>query len=367
MRDHQATEKQKGRPPVTFHALASGHAPLLSPVDWQRGRISGRLPRVDPNQCTLTLEAAVPARTIVLADRAYTCDVAISAVASDGGLVTELLAELAPRLPTPPEWRGEHARPDAELAPLLNADHSRVALVLHQQLWHHDARTLCDAAVLRSRVLARRGSVCVLALDDSPVASWLARAPRYALAESGRAGAVDFVVGIVAAAGGTVKPQPHRRDEPVARWPEPPTPFLAQPRAHSALRHELDGMVAVLKREIEHARAAQPDRPFELHVLPHRVIARLDDVAISFSWVTGRVATVSDGRLLVIAWRGVAGGVRGVAALKSAAPIHERVYVADGTKPEVWCWRAEDLARQPYATAHLVADWLGRACIARSG
>ena len=299
----------------------------------------------------------------------YTCDLAISAVASDGGLVAELLPELATRLPSPPEWRGDHTDAGADPGPLLSPEHSRVALVLHQHLWHHDARTVGDAAELRTRLDARRDSVCVLALDDSPVAGWLARAPRYRLGESGRAGVVDFVVGVIAAAGGTVKPkpQPNSLDEANARWPEPPTPFLAQPRAHSTLRHELDGIVVALERELDRARATRPDGSFELHVLPHRVVARLDHVAISFSWVTTGLASVAEGRLLVIAWRGVATGVPGLAALKPATVVHERVYVADGHTPEAWRWRADDLARQPYATAQLVADWLARACIASGG
>jgi len=299
---------------------------------------------------------------------AFACDLAISAVASDGRLVNELSTELSARLPTTPEWSGEPADPDAEPALRLRADHSRVALVLYQHLWQRDAQTHCDAAVLRTRANGRRGSVCVLALDDSPVDGWLARAPRYQLSESGRAGVIDFVVSVVATTGGAVKPEPPvPPGQAAVRWPEPPPSFLSQPRAHSALRHELDGIVACLRREVARARADRPERPFDLHVLPYRVIAQLDDVAISFSWVPGRRGTVSDGRLLVIAWRDVASVAPGVSALKSAVPFYEREYVADGNKPDEWCWRTKDLAQHPYASAQLVADWFARVSIARGG
>lgn len=300
---------------------------------------------------------------------AYACDLAVSAVASDAGLVAELTTELATRVHTVPASHREPTRADGALEPLLRAEQSRVALVLHQELWRHDARTLGDATELRTRLASRRGSVCVMTLDDSPVESWLACAPRYDLGTSGRAGAIEFVVGVVAAAGGAVTPMPQSSlpGETAARWSEPTTAFLAQARAHSALRHELDAIVAALKAEIERARAERPERRFDLHVHPQRVVVRLDDAAISFSWVPGRLPSVSDGRLLVIAWHGVTSGARGFEALKSATPLRERIYAADGSTPEEWRWRAEDPARQPYLSGQLVADWLARASIARTG
>jgi hypothetical protein len=160
---------------------------------------------------------------------------------------------------------------------------------------------------------------------------------------------------------------PRAVDEAVSkpRWPEGPAPFLSQPRAHSALRRELDALIAALKSALERRRVCAPDRSFELHALPHRVIARLDDVAISFSWVAGRLATVGDGRLLVIAWSGVTTGTRGISALKSASPVHERIYGAEGADPEHWCWRVDDPSSRAYSTANLAAEWIARASIAR--
>lgn len=158
----------------------------------------------------------------------------------------------------------------------------------------------------------------------------------------------------------TGEPQAMDEQPPRAHWHEAPAPFLSQPRAHSALRHELDAIVAELKPSIDHLRAARPEGTFDLIVRPHRVIARVDDAAISFSWVSGRLPTVADGCLLVIAWANVPRGVRGVAALQSATQTDERTYVAAGTGPHDWHWSDGDPAEQPRSTKHLTADWMAR-------
>jgi hypothetical protein len=292
------------------------------------------------------------------------CDLAISAVASDAEFVQEFAAEIATRLHTAPFWRCAPALSDEATA--LSAHRSRVALVLHQQLWQHDPETQREAAYLRERVGHRSGSVSVLTLDATPVPGWLAGAPKYDLATAGRSGAVEFVVNAVASEGGCVKPATHAGEsEPAARWPDPPPPFMSQPRAFTALRHEFDIIVAELESVVDDRRSAQPEHAFELQVLPHRAVARLGEVAISFSWVTGHGATVADGRLMVIAWRDVAHGIRGLDALRSAKPVHERVYRPEGGGPANWCWRADDLTGQPYSSANLAAQWIARASIAR--
>jgi hypothetical protein len=162
----------------------------------------------------------------------------------------------------------------------------------------------------------------------------------------------------------TEEPQ-HDTDHAPRAWPEPRTPFLAQPRAHSALRHQLDAIAAEIKPALDRRRAARPDGTFELIVLPFRVVVRIDDGAVSFSWVSGRLPTVADGCLLVIAWANVAQGVRGVAALKSARPTHEQTYIAEGASPDEWRWTANDLVDEPRSTSRLTADWVD--AIARDG
>jgi hypothetical protein len=297
----------------------------------------------------------------------FACDLAISAVASDAGIVAEFITEVAPRLRTLP-LQSAYATSSGDAGWPLESGDVRVALIVHQHLWAHDERVQRDAALLRDRVRGRPASVCVITLDDAPIPSWLVPAARYDLAAAGRPGAVEFVVDAVAAAGGLVAPKREHVDhsQPVVRWPEPPTPYLSQPRAHSALRHELDKIIGELKPIIHRGRIAQPERTFELHVVPHRMVARLDDAAVSFSWLNGPMPLVADGRLMVIAWRDVARDVPGVAALKSAVQIHERIYAAEANAPDEWCWRATDVTAQPYSSSQLAAAWIARAGIARS-
>lgn len=163
----------------------------------------------------------------------------------------------------------------------------------------------------------------------------------------------------------STEPQGVDERSPRGQWPDPPTPFLSQPRALSALRHELDTIVEEIKPSIERTRTARPDGTFELVVLPNRVIARADDTAVSFSWVSGRFATVADGCLLVIAWTNVASGVRGVAALKSATPTDERTYIAQGASADEWRWCANEAVDPPRSTKHLIADWMERTTMGR--
>jgi len=292
-------------------------------------------------------------------------DLAISAVPSDAVLVTELCAELAARLYTEPVWEG-HASPNGvERLETLVADRSRLAVVFHQRLWQHDVATSLDAATLRDRIRERPGSVCVMMLDDTPVPHWLAKARRFDLAAKGLQSAATFILDALAACGGEVGSVPLRADTDAspARWPEGPPPFLAQPRAQSTLRHELDALAAALKSHLEERHALQPEGTFELHALPFRLIARLDDVGISFSWVSGRVPTVADGRLLVIEWSGVATEKHGMAALKSATPVREYTYRVEGGGPAQWQWRVDEPNGRAYSTANLLAEWLAGAAM----
>lgn len=297
-------------------------------------------------------------------------DLAISAVPSDAAFVSELVKDVAQRLQTVPSWPVT-AEPDllSHLAPFA-AETSRVVLVLYHHVWLHDETMQRDVPLLRERLEEEPTSVCVLALDATPLPPWLSSASRYDMADTGRVGVAEFVVEAVVAAGGSVGASPAADEAPAEarpRWPEPPAPFLSQQRAQSALRHELDALAEELETAVDESRAARPERTFEVQIVPQRLFARMDDVAVSFSWLTGRSSNVSEGRLLVIAWRDVAVGQRGLAALKSAAMIHERTYAADGDSPSTWRWRSEDSVAHPYSSANLVAEWMARASIARGG
>lgn len=298
--------------------------------------------------------------------RTAASDLAISAVPSDVGFISELQAELATDLTFAAPHLGPIGLTD-EIASALDPAQSSIALVLYQRLWPFDPATRRDEIVLRDRLRDHPKSVCVVMLEDAPAPKWLSACRRYDLATEGRAGMNEFVLDAVASSGGRPREKkPMQEVEAAPRWPAPPVPFLGQPRAHSALRHELDAITGELEVEIERSRAALPESIFELHVQPNRVIARMQGVAVSMSWINGRQATVADGRLMVIAWRDVAAGVRGVNALKFAAPTRERTYHVAGKGPAEWCWRADDPTDMPYSSLNLAADWIAQASMARA-
>jgi hypothetical protein len=294
-------------------------------------------------------------------------DLAISAVPYDALLVAELTAHLAPRLETVPFWArngSDDSMGDGGDEPMVDVP-SRLALVLHQRLWGHDIMTRSDDAALRERVRDHPDSVRVVRLDDEPLPLWLAEVTQCDLMTVGLDGVVQFAIDGVAAAGGVtarlryVEPTP----EPQRRWPDGPSPFLSQPRAFSALRRELDLLAAELKPHTQGKETRVADRTAELHLLPNRVVVRLDDIGISFSWVAGRLGTVADGRLMVIQWNGAIPRSRGVAAMTSATPVRECVYRAEGDDPESWCWRADAPNGRALSTAHLAAEWLAGASL----
>lgn len=149
-----------------------------------------------------------------------------------------------------------------------------------------------------------------------------------------------------------------------------PTPYLSQPRAQSALRQQLAVMAAGLVTELDRRRASEPTATHELQVLPNRLIARLGGAGLSFSWIAAlgaQALSVADGRLLVIQWTGVTTERSGLAALRSAHPVCERVYRPEAVDPEHWQWRLDegevldDADRgggSPCSTSALVAEWL---------
>lgn len=293
----------------------------------------------------------------------FTYDLAISAVPSDAIFVTELCDELGARLGTEPVWE-RHLTSDGVEVPTALAEQSRVAVVLHQRLWQHDAGTSVDAATLRQRILVRPGSVCVVLLDDTPVPKWLAAAEQFDLAAGGLQNAATFALDAVTSCGGTVgsvSDQPEPVADTATRWPARPPSFLVQPRAHSTLRHELDALAVALESHLKERRALQPDGVFELHAMPFRLIARLDDVGVSFSWIAGRAPTVADGSLLVIEWSSIAAATRGVAALKSAKPVRQHAYRVEGADPAHWRWRADEPNGRAYSTGNLLVEWLAGA------
>ncbi len=139
-----------------------------------------------------------------------------------------------------------------------------------------------------------------------------------------------------------------------------PAPFLAQLRAHTSLRRELDAIRAELELHLRDV-ASPRDRSVGLTILPNRFSARLGAVGVSISWVPGRTGTVEDGRLLVIEWHGVLGAQLGNGAFTSATPGRQRIYRAEATESADWHWRDEGPDGLACTTATLVGECISNA------
>ena len=304
------------------------------------------------------------------ATRTFPYDLAISAVPYDIALVVELSALMDVRLRAPSVWRHEGG-PDSEVGRVdapspLSADYSRIAVVLHQRIWGHDAATRLDAVALRERLEHRPDSVRVITLDEEPVPHWLADSPRYDLTEGGVIGVADFLFGAIADSGGWLNaaaPVEPPSTLPERAWREGPPPFLSQPRAFSSLRRELDALAVALTPP-SRPKSEGVDPTVELQTLPNRLVLRLKDVGISFSWVAGRMGTVADGRLLVMQWEGATPHTRGVGSLRFAKAVRECTYRPESDGPEDWRWRADAQNGRACSTQHLAAEWMAGAAIA---
>jgi hypothetical protein len=337
--------------------LASGGEPLLSPVAWHcRGQLALES-RPDPAFFAAEIDVPRPEPT-------YAHEIVISAVPYDTMLVAELTERLAPRLRTVPVWASRSPSEPSGAASTLLADASRIALVLHQRLWRHDAATQSDHAALGERLRDRPESVRVVTLDDSPVPDMLSSADRCDFTADGLAGIAQFALDAVAGSGGVVRRA--ESEAPAAAqvrrgWSNEPPPYLTQLRAVSSLRRELDALTAQVEPRLQIEKAQPNDRVIELQSIPHRLFARVGGTAISFSWVSGGLGTVADGRLLVMQWAGIDAHSRGTAALKVGSVIFERVYRAESTGPDDWRWRTDEPNGRACSTANLVAEWFAGA------
>jgi hypothetical protein len=245
----------------------------------------------------------------------------------------------------------------------LRESESRVALVLYQRLWGRDHRTRVDELVLRQRLEHRRASVLLVLLDETTPPDWLSSAvPACDLATAGLDGIARLIFDAIVTEGGSVTEAsglipPSRRLSPWM-WPEPQPPHFGHLRAHGALREEFDLLTVAVRARLRDGDAAYADRPVEIHSTPHRLVARVGEAAVSLSWLAGRGGAVSDGRLLVIEWTGVAVARRGLAALTAAEPVRERVFRAEALDGLSWRWRVDSLHGRAYSSADLVGDSL---------
>lgn len=302
----------------------------------------------------------------------FTHDVAISAVSYDSLLVNDLFARLGHRLSAPVFWQTELAdggvdpKSDSTATTVFERS-ARIVVVLHQRLWGREGGTAGDVEPLRERVRAKQQrSICVVTLDREPIPAWLAAAPRFVMSELGVAGIVAAIADAVADSGAKVSAAPATPTaEPVKTglaWNEA-QPYMAQPRAQTALRRELDVLTTELASRVKSAGADRTDGHVEFHSSPQRLVVQLGTVGLSLSWVAARSGNLADGRLLVIEWAGAITHGRGMGGLKTASPTHEQLFRPEAKGPDDWCWRADGTAGTAYSSRDLAGQYFSSAAL----
>jgi len=304
----------------------------------------------------------------------FTHDLAVSAVSYDALLVAELFARLGDRLSAPVFWQIQLNDGDADSTQDTTAaevfEHSaRIVVVLHQRLWGREEATSSDVRALRERARANRErSICVVTLDDEPVPDWLATVPRFAMSELGLAAVADEIARVIEHAGANVTPRTVTATDPVRVAPiwNEAQPYMAQPRAQTALRRELDTLTTELASRVKTVQADSADGHVSLHSSPQRVVLQLGSVGLSLSWVAARTGNLADGRLLVIEWEGAVAHGGGMGGLKTASPTRERVFRPEAKGPDDWCWRADDGAASgsAYSSRNLAGQYFTSATLA---
>jgi hypothetical protein len=306
----------------------------------------------------------------------FTHDVAISAVSFDALLVADLSERIARRAGPGLFWRSQRddMRPDPvadTAAASVMSDSARVAVVLFQRLWGHDACTAGDALALRERIKAKRQkSVCVVMLDDAPMPSWLKTAHHCTMADAGLDAATESILARLTTAGGTVMARPVvAPPEPVVMrpaWSEGHQTFMSQPRAQTALKREFEMLTTELAERVKFESDRLGDNQVEMHCAPQRLVVQLGPVGLSMSWVAGRSGNLADGRLLVIEWDGAITHKRHIGGAKTASPTREQLYRAEAKGPDDWCWRPETGEGSSYSSRNLAGQCFSSANMGRS-
>jgi len=120
--------------------------------------------------------------------------------------------------------------------------------------------------------------------------------------------------------------------------------FLTSPRAASACRRELDRLNDELSRRLTELQTAESLEAFNVRASLDRWIVQWGPVSLSVVWLQTARDTVSDGELLVIAWRGVAGRrlsqtpERPDVRSPSAIALWEEVLAPIATDEASWAW-----------------------------
>lgn len=142
--------------------------------------------------------------------------------------------------------------------------------------------------------------------------------------------------------------------------------FLSSHRALPACTREFDRLADDVSKRATALGTQTGTGPADVRRAPGRCIVQLGPVALTISWVRSRTDTVSDGRLLIVAWEGTVAQSGTPTperpqdrAVRSARPISEEVFVADATGEQDWRWRKENGRGNGHVSAELAERWVG--------
>ena len=142
-------------------------------------------------------------------------------------------------------------------------------------------------------------------------------------------------------------------------WYEP-MPFLQTHRSASALTRELDLLSEEIEKRLESVTSVAIENKRDVRRSPGRCVVQLGAVSLTVSWVRSRDDTIANGRMMVVHWRGLAGGggpwLQEEATMgnprrtgpkpKVAAMLSQRDLIPYATSANDWTWQDEASAER---------------------
>jgi hypothetical protein len=139
--------------------------------------------------------------------------------------------------------------------------------------------------------------------------------------------------------------------------------FLDSHRALAVCAREFDRLADDIAKRVSDLDDEAKGLKVDVKRSPGRCIVQLGPVALTISWLRTRAETVSQGRLLIVEWKGTVGangaqeyvnGVPTVAVTQTAKVVRENVFLADASDEKTWTWRREGKnGRKAYKSTEL--------------
>ena len=139
--------------------------------------------------------------------------------------------------------------------------------------------------------------------------------------------------------------------------------FLDSHRALAVCAREFDRLADDISKRVTDLEDEAKGVKVDVKRSPGRCIVQMGPVALTISWLRTRAETVSQGRLLIVEWKGTVGangaqeyvnGVPTVAVTQTAKLVKEHVFLADASDEKSWTWRREGKnGRKAYKSTEL--------------